>query len=160
MIQFNLEAVVPFFVSSENYGLLWDNYAWTYLNPPEKQDALVKPIDGKGQSGEVNFQAAEDGDYYFHVGRLMDDAQVPSFGGGRETIITAMRVGAREQYIITFSFDIPGAGLYVQGPGYDGGVTTLESQYGEAIDYYFVLGKVDRLIAGYRQTLGLSNLGF
>lgn len=40
MIQFNLEAVVPFFVSSE-YGLLWDNYAWSYLNPPDAQNALA-----------------------------------------------------------------------------------------------------------------------
>lgn len=39
MIQFNLEAVVPFFVSSSGYGLLWDNYAWSYLNPPK--DALA-----------------------------------------------------------------------------------------------------------------------
>jgi hypothetical protein len=39
MIQFNLEAVVPFFLSSSGYGLLWDNYAWSYLNPPK--DALV-----------------------------------------------------------------------------------------------------------------------
>lgn len=45
MIQFNLEAVVPFFVSSENYALLWDNYAWTYLNPPDK-DALVAWTEG------------------------------------------------------------------------------------------------------------------
>ncbi len=41
MIQFNLEAVVPFFVSSEGYGLLWDNYAWTYLNPPVAENALA-----------------------------------------------------------------------------------------------------------------------
>ena len=33
MIQFNTEAVVPFFVSTEGYGLLWDNYAETHLNP-------------------------------------------------------------------------------------------------------------------------------
>ena len=67
MIQFNLEAVVPFFVSSAGYGLLWDNYAWTYLNQP--QTALVKPIEGQGQSGQVEFQAGVDGDYFFHVGR-------------------------------------------------------------------------------------------
>lgn len=41
MIQFNLEAVVPFFVSSDGYGLLWDNYAWTYLNPPAAENALA-----------------------------------------------------------------------------------------------------------------------
>lgn len=30
----------------------------------------VKPIAGKGQSGEVQLQAATSGDYFFHVGRL------------------------------------------------------------------------------------------
>ena len=29
----------------------------------------VKPIAEKGQSGEVDFEAAVDGDYFFHVGR-------------------------------------------------------------------------------------------
>jgi hypothetical protein len=33
MVQFNTEAVVPFFTSTKGYGILWDNYAWTYLNP-------------------------------------------------------------------------------------------------------------------------------
>ena len=28
LVQFNTEAVVPFFVSSKGYGLLWDNNAW------------------------------------------------------------------------------------------------------------------------------------
>jgi alpha-glucosidase (family GH31 glycosyl hydrolase) len=32
LVQFNTEAVVPFFVSTKGYGLLWDNYAWSYLN--------------------------------------------------------------------------------------------------------------------------------
>ena len=33
------------------------------------EKAKVKPIAEKGQSGEVEFQAAADGDYFFHVGR-------------------------------------------------------------------------------------------
>lgn len=40
MIQFNTEAVVPFFVSSKGYGLLWDNYAAGYLNPPSSTEQL------------------------------------------------------------------------------------------------------------------------
>ena len=186
MIQFNLEAVVPFFVSSDGYGLLWDNYAWTYLNPPAAENALVKPIAGKGQSGEVQFQAATSGDYFFHVGRLMNDAKVPSFGGGHEAIVTAHQEGinttiirwTRDQqnhpssitgrlsnveagvkYTIRFSFDIPGAGLYVQGPDYNGGLTTLQSEYAEAIDYYYVYGPaVDDIIAGYREITGVAPL--
>lgn len=45
------EVSVPFFIA-------------TYRDLPQ-----VKPIAEKGQSGEVEFQAASDGDYFFHVGR-------------------------------------------------------------------------------------------
>ena len=34
MVQFNTEAVVPFFLSSRGYGILWDHYGITKLNPP------------------------------------------------------------------------------------------------------------------------------
>jgi len=37
LVQFNTEAVVPFFVSTKGYGLLWDNYAWGFLNLPEEK---------------------------------------------------------------------------------------------------------------------------
>ena len=40
MIQFNTEAVVPFFVSSKGYGLLWDQYSASYLNPPSESERL------------------------------------------------------------------------------------------------------------------------
>ena len=32
LVQFNTEAIVPFFLSSKGHGILWDNYAWSYLN--------------------------------------------------------------------------------------------------------------------------------
>ena len=35
MVQYNTEAVVPFFASTRGYGILWDNNAWSHLNPPE-----------------------------------------------------------------------------------------------------------------------------
>ena len=40
LVQFNTEAIVPFFISSKGYGLLWDNYAWSYLNPVESSSEL------------------------------------------------------------------------------------------------------------------------
>lgn len=61
---------------------------------------------------------------------------------------------AGAKYKIQFSFDIPGAGLYAQGPR---GETTLRSALGEAIDYYVVVGKdVDSIISGYRQYLAYT----
>ena len=34
LVQFNTEAVVPFFASTKGYGILWDNNARSILNPP------------------------------------------------------------------------------------------------------------------------------
>lgn len=188
LIQFNLEAVVPFFASSAGYGLLWDNYAWTYLNPPTPETALAKPSTAKAQSGEVMFQPTTSGDHFFHMGRLMDDSSKPMWGGGHETFVTVqaeeggseivaiqwtkdeqnhpssltgrvenMKAGRR--YRVRFSFDTPGAGLYVQGPEHDSGRTTLRSSLAEAIDYYFVKGpRMDDVIAGYRSITGVAPL--
>jgi alpha-D-xyloside xylohydrolase len=40
MAQFNTEAVVPFFVSTRGYGLYWDNYAWSWLNPVHDEEEV------------------------------------------------------------------------------------------------------------------------
>jgi len=40
LVQFNTEAIVPFFVSSKGHGILWDNYAWSWLNPASLSSAL------------------------------------------------------------------------------------------------------------------------
>ena len=40
LVQYNTEAIVPFFVSSKGFGILWDNYAWSYLNPVLPDSAL------------------------------------------------------------------------------------------------------------------------
>ena len=59
---------------------------------------------------------------------------------------------AGAKYVINFSFDIPGAGIYVQTAD---DLTRLQSAYAEAIDYYYVYGpSVDRIIQGYREFHG------
>ena len=42
LTQYNTEAIVPFFSSTKGYGLLWDNNAWSYLNPPTSQPLTFK----------------------------------------------------------------------------------------------------------------------
>lgn len=44
LVQFNTEAVVPFFVSSNGYGILWDNYAWTHLNSAKAKELEFTPV--------------------------------------------------------------------------------------------------------------------
>eukprot|EP00045_Choanoeca_perplexa_P015764 m.203462 g.203462 ORF g.203462 m.203462 type:complete len:862 (+) comp17073_c0_seq4:1611-4196(+) len=40
MIQFNTEAVVPFFVSTAGYGIYMDQYSRSWLNPPSDEDQV------------------------------------------------------------------------------------------------------------------------
>lgn len=57
LVQFNTEAIVPYFVSSDGYGILWDNYAWSYLNPADPASALTfEPVDT--DAGTLNDGAA------------------------------------------------------------------------------------------------------
>lgn len=46
LVQFNTEAIVPFFVSSAGYGLLWDNYAWSHLNSAQAKRIVLSPVRG------------------------------------------------------------------------------------------------------------------
>lgn len=181
MIQFNTEAVVPFFWSTAGYGLLWDNYAWTFLNPPEK--ALVTP---HGPTrGRTTLIPAVDGDHFFFVGRPFPaPGERPSFGQrdggwvqvnltdakGQVTVVqnwesqmdmprslTGVAPGLKKGavYTVDYSWKAGDVGLFVQGPEY--GRTTLRSFLGDAIDYYFVLGgSPDAAVAGYRTMAGAA----
>lgn len=185
MIQFNTEAIVPFFVSSEGYGLLWDNYAWTFLNPPE--DAVLPSTSGS-ISGSLKFTPQVDGDHFFYLGpSFPKESENPTFGGKDDNVTVTItdaighaqtalswpklsnvpssltgRVqglkGGRE-YTISYTFGktVEGRGLYVQGPEYKR--TALKSAVGELVDYYFVLsGTADRAIKGYREITGAAPL--
>ena len=57
LVQFNTEAIVPFFVTSKGRGILWDNYAWSWLNPAAVASRLnftsVTPVTAVGARGGV-----------------------------------------------------------------------------------------------------------
>lgn len=51
LFQYNTQAVVPFFVSSRNYGILWDNYSRTkFGDPREYEDISGLTLTGKDGS--------------------------------------------------------------------------------------------------------------
>jgi len=185
MIQFNTEAVVPFFQSTEGYGLFWDNYAWTYLNPPKK--AIVEP--GSPSKGSVMFVPETDGDHFVFVGKAFPKpGEIPTWGAPGPNSGTvnvslvapdgraiqalswdglantpasltgrapALKRGWR--YTVQYSWNVRDVGLFVQGPEY--GRTTLRSFLGDLIDYYFVFGDTaDGAVAGYRELTGAAPL--
>lgn len=61
MVQSNVDAVVPFLLSTNNYGILWDNYSHTKFHDGN---------DGTWFESKV----ADQIDYYFVLGNSMDDA--------------------------------------------------------------------------------------
>ncbi len=59
MVQSNQQDVIPFIVSTNNYGILWDNYSKTIFNDTKKELSFWSEI-----ADEIN--------YYFIAGKNMD----------------------------------------------------------------------------------------
>ena len=84
LVQFNTEAIVPQFISTLGYGILWDNYAWSYLNPADPKSALKfkfgtrkNVIGGDSHNGSASFKTTVGGVYHFYI-----DACPDSYGCG------------------------------------------------------------------------------
>jgi len=60
MAQFNTEAVVPFVLSSEKYGILWDLYGETMMNEPQQEILLDDHF-------RATFTPETDGDHWFYL---------------------------------------------------------------------------------------------
>ena len=178
MIQFNTEAIVPFFVSSKGYGILWDNYAAGYLNPVTDADKL----EFSGHPFKAKFTAPVDGVYHFHIKRKAGDAwskgtptyQLNISGSGMDPTaiidwdalsnspdaITGridLKAGAQYDLILNSNEGASGyAGVYFTRP--DRKTTTLSSEFSNLIDYYaFFGGSMDANIAGYRRATGAAH---
>ena len=54
LVQFNTEAVVPFFISTKGYGILWDNNGRSIFNPP-KEDWLLSGMNGGNLTKEIEY---------------------------------------------------------------------------------------------------------
>lgn len=59
LVQSNTDAVIPFLISTQNYGILWDNYSKTVFSDDEKGASFWS-------------DAADNLDYYFICGKNMD----------------------------------------------------------------------------------------
>lgn len=61
LVQTNTDAVTPFFISTNGYGLLWDCYSKTIFDDTKKQTTMWSEV-------------ADEVDYYLAAGNTMDDA--------------------------------------------------------------------------------------
>ena len=60
LVQTNIDAVIPFFISTRGYGILWDNYSKTIFEDKDTETSLWSDI-------------GDNIDYYFIYGENMDE---------------------------------------------------------------------------------------
>lgn len=158
--QANTNISVPFLISSEGYGILWNNASLTDFNPAG-QSIAVDPATGKGK-----FTTGAKGTYGFLLTSNNRNQLTLEVGGEHVidlhnvwTPTTASGVAdleANHEYEVTAHGGSAGVHLEVRAPS---DTTTFRSEVGQAIDYYFFYGpELNRVIADYRQLSGEAPL--
>jgi alpha-D-xyloside xylohydrolase len=176
---YNTEVFVPFLVSSGGYGILWDNTSFARFGDL-RNPALVPgvPYDASGNlsgadagMGAINWQgsvtAPATGDYLFYTyssgtialdvagQRVIDhwrQGWLPSTDVARVHFVAGQSYPVHLQWtsdigvdFVRFSWKTPT----------DSATTSLWSEVGDGIDYYFVRGpELDQVVSGYRTLTG------
>jgi len=183
MTQSNTEAVVPFFVSSRGYGILWDHYGITNLNPLNADAEIVL-----GDDNTTLWKPPASGDYWIYV-QLCEDVTT-QFGAGYGkmfglyldeklvckhkltnmpcSVSCRVRGIVKDQYDYQIKLDtnVDKPRLFYN-PILNESTTTLSTKHSNVIDYYFVIGDrdnikkrnmMDSIIASYREMTGTASL--
>lgn len=171
--QRNTVVEVPMFVSSRGYGILWDNTApskFGDIGPFETipADALV---DVKQTPAVRGFQgtivAPSTGDYQFQTYsngstrvRLADVLQIDHYKQNWATEYDQFKVHleAGRRYPINVT-NTGGTTLELRWKKPVPAATSMWSEVGEGIDYYFIYGPdIDQVVAGYRALTGPATM--
>jgi alpha-D-xyloside xylohydrolase len=180
--QYNTNAVVPMLVSSRGYGIFWDNTSYTRfgdLREWEPVPGVTYDTDGNvngTSSGAVDLSfmvtPATTGDYIFKtfaagdikltVGdRLVIDhwrqGWLPDEEVARVPLTAGTPVAVRLQW--TADIGVNTLSLTWKPPSATPSTTSLWSNVGDGIDYYYLFGPdIDRVIRGYRLVTGQASL--
>jgi alpha-D-xyloside xylohydrolase len=179
--QYNTEVFIPFLASSRGYGILWDNASFTRfgdLAEPAAIPGVTYQADGNltgASTGSINLQATiqapTTGDYVFYAhssGTIQVDVD------GKRVIdhyrqgwlpsgdIARVRLQAGQSYPLrvqwTSDINVNTVSLRWKPPVATR-TTSLWSEVGDGIDYYFVYGpQLDSVIAGYRTLTGKATM--
>eukprot|EP01063_Lacrimia_lanifica_P028087 TRINITY_DN4040_c0_g2_i1.p1 TRINITY_DN4040_c0_g2~~TRINITY_DN4040_c0_g2_i1.p1 ORF type:complete len:872 (+),score=228.44 TRINITY_DN4040_c0_g2_i1:53-2668(+) len=178
MTQFNTEAVVPYFASTAGFGVLWDNGAQSYLNPPTEELRL-------SVFGHAPLRMGSPGRYCFHAvlcegkyGCMLATAKLTVTASGQpprtaiawvdlanapSTLTGCVDLSAADvarAHTVRLVSSVLGAKVFVTRPE-QARVTTLRSALGDLVDYYVTRGPggtLDEAVAGYRQLTGSAPL--
>jgi alpha-D-xyloside xylohydrolase len=158
LLQANTNISIPFLISTNGYGLLWNNAALTDFNPPTE----VIHLD---ENGTGTFRTGPEGEYGFLLsgngrGKLqlsvnnekvidLRNMWLPWSAGGK------IHLAANTSYKVTAETG-GGTELSVRAPS---DTMAFRSQVGQGIDYYFIYGpEPNQVVAEYREFTGAAPL--
>jgi alpha-D-xyloside xylohydrolase len=157
--QRNTVVEVPVFVSSRGYGILWDNTSpskWGDTAPFEKipatQDSVTAPV-----TGDYQFRTYSNGWLKLWLdGVLQIDAYRQNWATEYDQFKVRLEAGRRYPLKVT---QTEGTTLQLWWKTPTPPATSMWSEVGDGIDYYFIYGpEIDRVIAGYRTLTGRATM--
>ena len=169
--QRNTVVEIPFLVSSKGYGILWDNTSFTKfgdIRPFEPVPGL-NLADAHTPSGAIGEIAAPvTGDYQFQTysnldiklwldGALRIDHWKQNWATENDQFKVHLEAGKRYPIKIASSTGATLRVMWKTPPATAD--TSLWSEVGEAVDYYFVYGpELDQVVGGYRTLTGQASM--
>ena len=182
LTQVNTQISIPFILSSKGYGLMWNNYSLTDLNPADNSVQLL-PEDESGDSVTVNATGTSgnrrerrwyssfsaemtvtgDGEYavMLDVGQQMARRHFLAIDGEPVVDVTNTWLPPTVSSIVSLSAGVHH--LKVEGVRGDAPVlfwrkvtdeTVLSSPVSQALDYTVFAGGADEVISSYRTLTG------
>lgn len=163
--QRNTVVHVPFLVSSAGYGILWDNTAPSAFGDIGPWEPIPAEVPLRGWEGTI--AAPVTGDYQFQTysngttrlwldGELRVDHYKQNWATEYDQFSVRLEGGRRYRFKVT---NEGGTTLQVRWKQPRPRQTSLSSEAGAGIDYYFVYGPdLDRVVAGYRTLTGRATM--
>ena len=168
--QYNGEIFIPLLVSSRGYGILWDNTSLTRFGRPEGTAWEEIPGVATGAADWTRaFTAPVGGEYQLRTysagdikATVRDETLIDHWRQGwlpgEDIARLPMNAGQSVKLRFQWKSDI-GVKIarYAITPPPTDAATSLWSQVGDGVDYWFIHGPaLDHVIAGYRQITGTA----
>ncbi|PIB29508.1 hypothetical protein BFP77_05865 [Maribacter sp. 4U21] len=173
MQQYNQEIAIPFIVSTNKFGIYWNNYSVTDFNPPDYEIELETIIDEEKNIRKTEFVPKKTGSYSFIIesdsferrdGKIFLTIDTDTIINYTTTWVPVAFSGQKyleegKTYPVVFQNSgsrITGKLLYNE-PDYN--KTIFSSRSGNAINYYFIHGdNPSTIISKYRKLTGQAPL--